>query len=406
MMKSVEWHDGQKLRPVDLDYQAICVQDNMAVVNKYLFTKHTEIIDIEIDNTYLGSGILKITKIVGIFNGTFIAYPLYDQDIIVYELPDLDLKTQNNDHCEVFLYIEGSKSYQSKTDNVNIKATKLNLTTTIVNKQTIKLCELIRTEENTWKINPAYIPRFNQSVRLIKYLLKQRLEPFLIDFYGYITHRHNSIQNSWQASLIYRIQTETILLTHMLSDKYNEPIYYHNLLEKMVHINILLAQMERSLDIQDSVFEACESHNCAVVIDNFIESMRTLMIQDSIDEKLNFYEEDDQLRAAVSIDKNDTLYLILMKPNNNFTYNYRRIRLASPSRIQELRFHSIPGVKIEPQYFNPTSLSLDRKIYDIYEIIPSREVDNILSDGMIICDKETLPEGTSIFLIKKTKGVQ
>ena len=91
-MKSVNWHDGQKLGPDDLNCQNIFMQQGLMEIMSSLFGQTTAILDLKIDLEYLTSDILKVTNLVGIISGQIVTYPYLNKDSLVYSADQINLK--------------------------------------------------------------------------------------------------------------------------------------------------------------------------------------------------------------------------------------------------------------------------------------------------------------------------
>ena len=171
---------------------------------------------------------------------------------------------------------------------------------------------------------------------------------------------------------------------------------------------MLFAKLQSVEMPYNSLFKVESNSSLSTIIANFKESVRSLMVKETKDERIDFIQEGDQLNAALKVNgdvfiNSFKLYFILMKPSLNYSYNSNKLRLGSPTRIPHLRSLSIPGVKLTKKEYNPTTIKLDKRFHDIFEIMPSREMDYVMSDNMIVCDTHSIPKDSRVFIIKQYK---
>ncbi|AJC48372.1 type VI secretion system baseplate subunit TssK [Allofrancisella guangzhouensis] len=76
-------------------------------------------------------------------------------------------------------------------------------------------------------------------------------------------------------------------------------------------------------------------------------------------------------------------YLVVRKPTQEYSYSLSAIKLTSPNRIEHVNKYAMVGLKLSKLNFNPLPMSSVDKYCDIYEILPSREWDYILSEQVI-----------------------
>jgi len=403
-MKTVNWHDGQKLGPADLTCQSMFMNQGLTQLMGSLIGRPSSILELDIDLEYLSSDIFKITHFIGVIFGQVITYPYYNKDSMVYATDQINLKSIEQD--KIFIYISLSNKSISKfyhVGKVPFNVPQVRLNTKKTSEQDIILCSLERDETAKWIISPNYIPYSPSYNGIYKQLITQSTTAFMKEVLDYIAEQKRYTLDHSQAFLLHNLEFLLGVIFYQISDSCEQPIILHVFIKDLIKIYKLFESyhIEKTTD---EPFYIKSSDPMSLIIKNFKISMRSLMLEGRTDEKINMLPEGDILCAKVDF-SNDTkvshrYYLFIMKPNIDFSYNPKMIRLAAPSRMAMLRNLSIPGIKLLYKSYNPTSINIEKKYYDIFEITSSRELDYVLSEGFIACDQETLPQELRMFLVK------
>lgn len=409
-MKTVNWHDGQKLGPADLNCQATFMEQGMAEIINTITGRHTCILDVAIDLEYLSSDIFKITQLAAIISGKVITYPYLNKDSLVYAADQINLKTVEQSYTSIYARIDTqpvSKVYH--VGKVPFNVPRIKLSTSKISEEDILVCNLVRDEASKWYISTDYIPCCFTFNGVYKQLLFRSIDLFMQEILAYIDEQKRYSLDNSHAYLLFSLESIIESCHFQLSEKCEQPVSMENLVKDLIKMHNYFERYHKEKN-QGIPFIIKASNSMSAILENFKKSMQSLMLEGRKDEKISLNPEGDILCAKIDfshdVSTNQRFYLFVMKPYSDFAYNPKMIRLAAPSRMSVLRNLSIPGVKLLHKNYNPTSITVEKKYYDIFEVISSRELDYILSEGFVACDQETLPKDLRVFLVKNYPDAQ
>ncbi len=409
-MKTVNWHDGQKLGPADLNCQSLFMEQGIADVINVITGRHTSILDIGIDLEYLSSDIFKITQLIAVIAGKVVTYPYLNKDSLVYAADQINLKTVELPYTSIYARVEPypvSKVYH--VGKVPFNVPRIKLSTSKISEEDILICNLVRDEASKWRISTDYIPSCFAFNGIYKQLIFRSLDLFMQEILAYIDEQKRYSLDNAQAFLLYNLESMIAARHYQLSENSEQPVNMEGLVKDFIQMHQCFERYHKEKNSGEP-FIIKASNSMSSIITNFKKSMQSLMLEGRKDEKISLHPEGDILCAKIDfsqdISTNKRYYLFVMKPYSDFAYNPKMIRLAAPSRMSVLRNLNIPGIKLLHKNYNPTSLTVEKKYYDIFEVISSRELDYVLAEGFVACDQETLPKDLRVFLVKNYSDSQ
>jgi len=274
----VEWRDGQKLRPVDLEHQSIFMRDGILEMYECILGASVSLLDIAINMDYLNAGIFKLSYFVGFINRKLISYPAYDDDDLIYEVSSVDLKSIDATRCEIFISEDKSIIGTTQKEKVPYKLATLivNVDDKVLNG--MKICDLECDEDGVWKVCSTYIPRVHRLNQFIKALVDENLRLLLFDVKSYSLDQINKSEEVSRSSNLLRIISSIDELNYSLSSKFNDTLFYDYLINKLVTLNIFFANYHLQDNLQDAMFSVGKDTSIDIILSNFSKSMRSLMV--------------------------------------------------------------------------------------------------------------------------------
>ncbi|WP_150468158.1 type VI secretion system baseplate subunit TssK [Francisella sp. SYW-9] len=388
-MQQINWHLGQAVLPKHFTLsQRFSAQRNINLCQINSATDFYGLAELKIDEYLLEKNIFRIESFMYI---TLRSEYIHYQRSSYPKSLELNLNTVDSDTAEIVISIDEKPLIENINDGTIKVQTKLSNISLVINPEEVdelnsfKILVLNKLEDNKWTLG-EFLPPILTTKNYGFNLVINKINNLLQIIYSYILNERstNSAISAVKVTLLNNISNSCNQLRYYLWQlsytKYSPMFIFHA--AQKIYLDLLQYQditeldpalvyrHDRSLDsfqqLINAIFEKV-LHTKAIEYKTF-KAIENLLSTGVIEfEALNRKKH----------------YLVVRKPVEDHSYSLLMIKLTSPSRIEHVNKYAMVGLKLSKLDFNPLPVSSVDKYCDIYEILPSREWDYILSEQVI-----------------------
>lgn len=388
-MQQINWHLGQAVLPEHFTLsQRFSAQRNINLCQINSATDFYGLAELKIDEYLLEKNIFRIESFMYI---TLRSECIHYQRSSYPKSLELNLNTVDSDTAEIVISIDEKPLIENINDGTTKVQTKLPNISLVINPEEVdelnsfKILVLNKLEDGKWTLGeflPPILTTKNHGFNLVV----NKINNLLQTIYSYILNERstNSAISAVKVTLLNNISNSCNQLRYYLWQlsytKYSPMFIFHA--AQKIYLDLLQYQditeldpalvyrHDRSLDsfqrLINAIFEKV-LHTKAIEYKTF-KAIENLLSTGVIEfEALNRKKH----------------YLVVRKPVEDYSYSLSMIKLTSPSRVEHVNKYAMVGLKLSKLDFNPLPVSSVDKYCDIYEILPSREWDYILSEQVI-----------------------
>ena len=387
-MKKINWHLGQAVLPEHFTLsQQLSTQRNIAICEINSATEFYGLAELKIDEYLIKKNIFRVESLM---------YVTPESEFIYYQRSrypktlEINLNTIDSNTAVIAITIDVKSLVEYACDNK--VQTKLPNISIVINPEsvdeisTFKIIILNKSENGNWSLSeflPAILSTNVYGFRLVSDKLNNLLQT--VRSYVQSEKARNSVISAVNLSLLsnvlYSCNHLQYCILQLSYTKYS-PIFIFNAIQELylyllqykdfVEIDsTLVYRHNKSLDsfqnLITAVFEKV-SHIKAVVDHKTFKNVDNILTTDTID------------FDALNRSKH---YLVVRKPAEDYAYQLTAIKLTSPSRAIHMHKYAMVGLKLSKLDFNPLIESNVDKYCDVYEILPCREWDYIVSEQVM-----------------------
>lgn len=389
-MQQINWHLGQAVLPEHFTLsQHLSVERNIALCEINSPTDFYGLAELKINEHLFEKNVLRIEALT---------YITIKSEVIIYRYRshpnslELNLNTIDSDLAEIALCVNNRDILKDVADGDTKVQTKLPNVTLAVNLDEVnelsnfRILTLKKLETGKWSLAEFLPPILTTDVFAFNAIM-DKLSSLLTTLRAYVSNEKssNTTISAVKLMLLNNISSDSNTLEYNLLQlkhtKYSPMSIYQNVLK--IYIGLLqyhdIADIDRNLIYKhDTPYKSFQAL--------FTEILNMILHTKAVEYKVfnpveNLLSTGTIATEALNRKKH---YLVIRKPTEDYGYNLAAIKLTSPSRIEYVNKYAMVGLKLSKVSFNPLPASNIDKNCDIYEIVPSREWDYILSE-QIIC---------------------
>lgn len=388
-MQQINWHLGQAVLPEHFTLsQRLSNQRNIALCEVSSATDFYGLAELQIDEYLFEKNIFRVESLMYV---TPRAECIHYQHSNYPKALELNLNTIDSDTTEIAITIADKPliEYVGSGDNkVQIKLPNISL---VINPEdvdelsTFKVLVLNKLEDGKWILGEFLPAILSTKVYGFK-LVTNKLNNLLQTIRSYVQNEKttNSAISAVKLTLLNNVLHSCNQLQYyiwQLSYSKYFPIFIFHATQ---NIYLYLLQYQETIEVDSTLVykheKPLESFQYLITA-IFEKVLHTKAIEYKVLKSIGNLLSTGVIEFEALNRKKH--YLVVRKPVEEYNYSLSMIKLTSPSRVEHVNKYAMVGLKLSKLDFNPLPLSNVDKYCDIYEILPSREWDYILSEQVI-----------------------
>ncbi|KEI35093.1 hypothetical protein FRA_41c09860 [Francisella sp. W12-1067] len=388
-MQQINWHLGQAVLPEHFTLsQHLSNKRNIHLCQVNSTVDFYGLAELKIDEYLFDKNILRVESLLYI---TLTCECIHYQSSTYPKVLELNLNTIDSDTAEIVVQINKKPLTKDVGDNDTKVQTKFSNISLAVNPEktdelsSFKVLTLNKLEDGNWTLKEFLPPILTTKVYNFK-LVTDKLSNLLQIIHSYILNEKstNSAISSFKLTLLNNILYSRNQLQYYIwqlsYSKYSPIIIFH----ATQNIYLYLLQYQETTEVDSTLVYKHEKP-----LESFqylIAAIREKVLHTKAIEYKVLKPIENLLSTGIiefEVLNRKKHYLVVRKPTQDYSYSLSTIKLTSPSRIKHVNKYAMVGLKLSKLDFNPLPVSSVDKYCDIYEILPSREWDYILSEQVI-----------------------
>ncbi|ABK88959.1 type VI secretion system baseplate subunit TssK [Francisella tularensis subsp. novicida] len=388
-MQQINWHLGQAVLPEHFTLsQQLSTQRNISLCQTNSATGFYGLAELTVDESLLEKNILRIETLMYI---TQKSECIYYQRSNYPKALELNLNTVDLDIVEIAIKIDENPLIEYISDGNAKIQTKLPNISLIINSDEIdelssfKILVLKQLENGKWVLG-EYLPTILTTKVYGFNLVVNKLSNLLHTIRAYVVNERavnsaiSAVKLLLLNNILYACNQLQYYIWQLVYTKYSPVFIFHAI--QTIYLYLLQYQESNELD-PSLVYKHDKSLDSFEYLLNAISEK--VLHTKAIEYKL--FKPIENLLSTGIIEfealNRKKHYLVVRKPLEDYSYSLSTIKLTSPSRVEYVNKYAMIGLKLSKLDFNPLPTSTVDKYCDIYEILPSREWDYILSEQVI-----------------------
>ncbi|WP_150467327.1 type VI secretion system baseplate subunit TssK [Francisella sp. SYW-9] len=388
-MQQINWHLGQAVLPEHFTLsQKFSNQRNVALCEINSATDFYGLAELTIDEHLFEKNIFRIESLTYI---TPKSECIYYRESSYPKTLELNLNTIDSDTAVIAIKVSDDPLIEDIKSGQNRVQTKLyNISFTINPEEvdelsTFKIAVLNKLGDGQWVLG-EYLPMILSTKVYSFRLVSNKLNNLLQTIRSYVQNEKviNSAISAAKLALLnnilYSCNQLQYYILQLAYTKYSPLFIFH----AIQNIYLYLLQYQDFVEVDTTLVYKHDKP-----LDSF-QRLITATFEKVLHTKSIEYKAFNLIDNLLStgVIESEALnrkkhYLVVRKPVEDYNYSLAMIKLTSPSRVEHVYKYAMVGLKLSKLDFNPLPISSVDKYCDVYEILPSREWDYILSEQVI-----------------------